>query len=473
VSLRRRIAAAAAVAVAGAALAVVAISYVSTRSHLLNEVRAELVHQGRGALQPHDHGQGPPGGGGAPGPLQGEAAGLEPPGAIERGGPTGIFQVVQADGSVPFDRGLPVTPQVRALANRPGSSVFFDTHISAGHYEVYAAWDSYDHHIVMVALPLAEVDSVLHGLLVPYLVLIGGGILIAIGLGLGISRTALRPIDRFVRRTEDVASELERPQRLEETGPVELERLAATFNQTLDALERSIGAQRNLVADASHELRTPIAALRSNIQIFLEAGRLPTEDREGLQESILAELDELTQVVDNVVELARDSSPSSHREAVELDTLVREAVDRTQRRAPGIAFNLELEPTVVDGAADRIGRAVTNVIDNARKWSPPEGAIDVRLQGGVLSVRDHGPGFNEQDLPHVFDRFYRAADARRLPGSGLGLAIVSQTARAYGGSASAANAPDGGAVVRVSFGPPERQGTTPVKAGGKAPLQIT
>jgi len=264
-----------------------------------------------------------------------------------------------------------------------------------------------------------------------------------------------------------VTSELEHPRHLEEAGASELRRLAASFNQTLDALEQSIEAQRNLVADASHELRTPIAALRSNIQIFLESERLPAEERQPLQQSILAELDELTQVVANVVELARGSGPSAHREQVELDALVSDAVDRAHRRAPQIEFNVDLEQTLVDGVPDRIGRAITNVIDNARKWSPPDGPIDVRLREGTLSVRDHGPGFDERDLPHVFDRFYRAAHARRLPGSGLGLAIVRQTALAHGGNATAQNAPGGGALVQVSFGRALKRASAEVAASAE------
>jgi two-component system sensor histidine kinase MprB len=310
----------------------------------------------------------------------------------------------------------------------------------------------------MVALPLTGTDAVLSGLLLPYGLLIGGGIVLAALLGLAISRSALRPIDRFVARTERVTRELDRPARLEETDAVELRRLAVSFNQTLDALERSIESQRNLVADASHELRTPIAALRSNIQIFLDADRLPTEEREGLQQSILAELDELTQLVADILELARGSAPNVQVEPVELDTIVREAVERAQRRAPHLQFELELEPTVIAGVAERISRAVTNVVDNARKWSSPAGTIDVQLHQGTLRVRDHGPGFADKDLPHVFDRFYRANLARRMPGSGLGLAIVKQAAGAHGGWVEAANAPDGGAVVTVSFGTPLQSG---------------
>jgi two-component system sensor histidine kinase MprB len=159
----------------------------------------------------------------------------------------------------------------------------------------------------------------------------------------------------------------------------------------------------------------------------------------------------LTQIVADVLELARGSAPSLRVEPVELDTIVREAVERTQRRATDLRFELDLEPTVVNGVTERIARAVANVIDNARKWSPPDGEIEVRLAHGRLTVRDHGPGFAAKDLPHVFDRFYRADQARRMPGSGLGLAIVKQTAQAHGGDATAANAPDGGAIVSVSF----------------------
>jgi two-component system sensor histidine kinase MprB len=455
VSLRRRIAAAAAVAVAAVAIAVAVTGYLTTRSHLTGEVNAELVRAAQRFLQPH-HTGGP-----APPNPGGEAGqGFHPPGPPEPGGAAGLFQVVAPNGQITHYTSvrLPLNQDVLNIAHNGAGTTFYDAHVDGVHYQIYAAWDAPDNHVVMVALPLTSTDAVLNSLLLPYGLLIGGGIVLAALLGLAISRSALRPIDRFVARTERVTRELDRPARLEETGAVELRRLAASFNQTLDALERSIESQRNLVADASHELRTPIAALRSNIQIFLEADRLPPKDREGLQQSILAELDELTQLVADVLELARGSAPNVRVEPVELDTIVREAVQRTQRRAPGLRFELDLEPTVISGVAERVSRAVTNVIDNARKWSPPEGTIDVQLNQGTLRVRDHGPGFAEKDLPHVFDRFYRAGQARRMPGSGLGLAIVKQAADSHGGRAEAANATDGGAVVTVSFGAPLRAG---------------
>ena len=454
-SLRRRIAIAAAVAVAAAAAAVAVIGYVSTRSHLIGELKGELRNRAAPAVQ--DVGQRPRGNqqGGFPGPGAGlgPERGFQQPPPPAFGGAQGYFQVVQPDGSVSSGGELPVTGAVRQIGQRGAGNVFYDTHVNGTHIEVYAVWDPGDQHVIEVALPLTGVDSVLNGLLLPYGLLIGGGILLAGLLGLGISRSALRPIEEFIAKTERVASELEHPERLEEVGALELCRLAASFNRALDALEGSIESQRHLVADASHELRTPIAALRSNVQIFLDSERLPAEERAGLQQSILAELDELTQIVADVVELARGSAPSEVQEPIELDTVVREAVERAHRRAPGLTFHLELEPTVIEGAPERVGRAVANVIDNARKWSPHDGEIHIHLEEGTLTVRDYGPGFSEQDLPHVFDRFYRAADARRLPGSGLGLAIVKQAADSHGGRAQAANAPGGGAVLRVSFGP--------------------
>jgi two-component system sensor histidine kinase MprB len=455
VSLRRRITGAATLAVAAVAATMGVIGYLSTRSHLLGELQQELRGRAAPFLQSHPGGfrRAPEATGGARGPSVPPAPAL--------GGAPGYFQFVHPDGTVAAGGGgkpeLPVNSAVLGIAKRANGSFFSDTSVRGTHLEVLTVGDRYDHYAVQVALPLTGVDSVLNGLLLTYGLLVGAGVLLAGLLGTLISRSALRPIERFSEQTENVTGALDQPRRLEETGASELRRLAASFNATLNALERSIQAQRHLVADASHELRTPIAALRSNIQIFLESDRLPADEREGLQEAIIAELDELTQVVADVVELARGSAPSSLVEPIELDVIVKEVVERTRRRAPQLEFDLVLEPTVIAGAPDRISRAVTNVIDNARKWSPPGGRVEVALRDATLSVRDHGPGFDQQDLPHVFDRFYRAERARRMPGSGLGLAIVKQAAEASGGRAEASNSPGGGAVVRVSFGSPSHK----------------
>ena len=273
-------------------------------------------------------------------------------------------------------------------------------------------------------------------------------------LGGVVARAALAPVSRFTRRTEALTANPDLSQRLEIEGQDELARLARSFNATLDALERSAEAQRHLVADASHELRTPIASLRANIQVLQDADLLPEADRESLRADIIAELDELTALVGDVVELARGAKPSDVVDDVRIDQIVRALVERAERRAgDGVVFRSPLQPTVVSGEPERISRAISNLLGNAHKWSPPGGLIEIDLADGTLSIRDHGPGFDEADLPHVFDRFYRADSARGMPGSGLGLAIVRQAAEAHGGWVTAANAPDGGALVTVSFGP--------------------
>jgi two-component system sensor histidine kinase MprB len=304
---------------------------------------------------------------------------------------------------------------------------------------------------VLIARPLTEVDHEMSRVLLILAIVAVGGVVIAAALGALVARAALAPIARFTRRTETLTGDLDLSQRLPDDGRDELARLASSFNATLDALERSVDAQRNLVADASHELRTPIASLRANIQVLAEAERLPPEDQASLRADIVGELDELTRLVGDVVELARGNDGHGVVEDVRLDEIVREAVQRTRRRTDA-RFELRLEPTLIKGEAERVDRAVSNLLDNARKWSPVGEPIEVDLAAGVLAVRDHGPGFQETDLPHVFERFYRADRARKLPGSGLGLAIVRQAAEAHRGYVQAENAPEGGACVKVSFG---------------------
>jgi two-component system sensor histidine kinase MprB len=197
-----------------------------------------------------------------------------------------------------------------------------------------------------------------------------------------------------------------------------------------------------------------MASLRANIQTLDQAERLPAAERESLREDIVAELDELTDLVADIVELARGAKRGELVDDVRLDEIVEGVAARARSRAGGgVAIEVTTEPTVVRGEPERIQRAVSNLVDNALKWSPGGGTVEIELAGGEVVVRDHGPGFEQADLPHVFDRFYRARGARSLPGSGLGLAIVRQAAEAHGGAVEAANAADGGAVVRASFGP--------------------
>lgn len=470
-SLRRRITAAVALAVAGVAVLLAVASYLSTRSELTGQVRQELWQRSRSFVgggtslggssgQADRRSASEPGGGPRACALPSElltrsSATLTSSPALDGAPP--YFQSVCPDGRVVTAAGtppqLPVPRQVRDIARTAIGSFYFATTVRGIHVEALAFADHPDRKVNEIALPLTPVDSALHALLMTYLWLISIGVVVAGIAGLVISRTALAPILRFSAETEEVTRSLARPQRLEETGAEELRRLAASFNHTLDALERSLESQRHLIADASHELRTPMAALRSNIQIFLDAERLPENERRDLQAAIVAELDELAKLVSDVLQLARGSMPADRVEPVHLDEVVHDAVGRARRRAPAVRFQVDVQPSMILNSPEQVSRAVTNVIDNARTWSDEDGVIEVSLSDGVLTVRDHGPGFAQEDLERVFDRFYRSESARRLPGSGLGLAIVKQTAEARGGFATAANAPDGGAVLRISFGP--------------------
>jgi two-component system sensor histidine kinase MprB len=387
-----------------------------------------------------------------------EGLALDRPPEQAFGGASGTYTLVCANGNTYSPPGdghpIPLTTRAQAVAKSGHGQYFTDMTVDHHHIRVMVTGIGW-RGALMVALPLDSVDHELSHQVVLLLIIGGAGILLAALLGLLVARTALAPIGRFTRQTETIAAKPERleHERVDVVGSDELARLALTFNRTLDALERSVEAQRNLVADASHELRTPIATIRANFQLMRDEDMLSPEDRAALRADVIEELDELTALVGDVVELARGSKPGGERGDVRVDALVRDAIERARRRAPGLTFHQVIEPTLVRGEADRISRAVTNLLDNAAKWSPENGIVEVTLHNGTVTVRDHGPGFNEEDLPFVFDRFHRAREARSKPGSGLGLAIVRQAAEAHDGFAEAANAPDGGAVLRVGFGP--------------------
>lgn len=451
-SLRTRIAAVAGLAVAVAVLGAAVTVYVAIRSELRGEVDRSLRERATAFRDPGPMGD--EGLGGPPPPLRER---LRPPGdgPPAFGGASGFVQLVKADGSATGPPGgralLPVDEATLEIAAARSGERLADAEVDSTHVRVLTAGTPFG--AVQVARPLDEVDSVLDRVLIVLIVVGLAGIALAAGLGALVARTALAPVARFTRRTEALTADPDPSQRMEEGGRDELGRLAASFNATLDALESSIAAQRHLVADAGHELRTPIASLRANIQVLEDAERLPPEERAGLRADIIEELDELTSLVGDVVELARGAKPAEALDDVRLDLVAQALAERFERRAGDVNIQVEAEPTLVRGDPERIGRAVSNLLDNACKWSPPGGTVGLCVKNGRVSVRDRGPGFDEGDLPRVFERFYRSDSARSMPGSGLGLAIVRQTAEDHGGWAEAANAPGGGARVAAGFGP--------------------
>jgi two-component system sensor histidine kinase MprB len=369
-----------------------------------------------------------------------------PPIRIEPGEPSFVLQVVTPSGGIIKAQNAPALEPV--ISQEP---VIQDTSGGGVHYRALSVPRAQG-FTLMLARPLTEVDETLRTLALMMLGVFAGGVALAVGLGFAVTRTAAAPVARLSDAAERVTETGDLSLRIDEPGTDdEIGRLAARFNAMMAALEGSVAAQRQLVADASHELRTPLTSVRTNIDL-LASGRVgdPSE-REELLADVRTQLEELTSIVNDVVELARGSEQPLAFDDVRLDEVVGADVERFERGAPAFSVDTDLQPSVVTGDAVRISRAVRNMLDNAAKWAPPGSAIEVGVVGSAVSVRDHGPGFDEQDLPHVFDRFYRATSARGMPGSGLGLAIVRQVAEAHGGRAVAENAPDGGAIVRLEL----------------------
>jgi two-component system sensor histidine kinase MprB len=306
---------------------------------------------------------------------------------------------------------------------------------------------------IQIIRPLTEVNRTLHRITIFLILIAAGGIGVAAALGLLVSRAALTPVRRLTETTESVAETQDLSQRIESTGTSqdELGRLATSFNTMLAALEESSRAQRQLVADASHELRTPLTSLRTNIEVLARGNELPPEERERLLDDVVEQVGEMTALIGELIELAREArgEPEERPEDVRLDLLAADAVERARRNRPGVEFSTDLQESLVYGAPSTIERAVANLLDNAAKWSPPGTVVEVVVHDGEVAVRDHGPGIADEDLPYVFDRFYRSTAARGMSGSGLGLAIVKQVAEAHGGSVVAERPQGGGTLMRL------------------------
>lgn len=304
---------------------------------------------------------------------------------------------------------------------------------------------------LILAQPLAPNDRTLEKLGGVLFVFGALGVLAALLAGWLVARNGLRPLRRLTSAVEHIAmTEDLRPLRVE--GDDEVARLATAFNQMLLALGASRDRQRRLVADASHELRTPLTSLRTNLDLLRQAegnghgeGALPPQARLELLDDVRGQIEELSALVGDLVELARDEPTTRTVAEVDLADVVERAVTRVRRRAQGVSFDVELDAWRVVGDSNGLERAVTNLLDNAAKWSPPEGTVTVRLADGVLTVDDQGEGVAEADRPHVFERFYRAEESRAMPGSGLGLAIVRQVVDRHGGQIQITEAPGGGA----------------------------
>jgi two-component system sensor histidine kinase MprB len=388
------------------------------------------------------------------------------------GGAPGYVQVVREDGATLRPPGenveLAVTEHAREVARGDAQSFLSDAHVGGTHARVLT-FPYGSGYAVQVTRPLTEVDDALERIRL-FLVLIAlGGIGAAVALGLVVSRATLAPVRRLTAATERVSETGDLSERIDVGGQDELSRLAGSFNTMLGALEGSTRAleesarsQRQLVADASHELRTPLTSLRTNFEVLMNERELPPEERRRLLDDVVEQIGEMTALISELIELARGAEAPGRSEEVRLDVLTAEAVERAQRDRPGLTFSTDLDEATVVGVPESLARAVGNLLDNAAKWSPPGGEVEVVVRDGAVVVRDHGPGIADEDLPYVFDRFYRSPSARTMSGSGLGLAIVRQVAQAHGGDVQAERAEGGGTRVILKLG---GNGATPFPNG--------
>jgi two-component system sensor histidine kinase MprB len=382
-------------------------------------------------------------------------------------------QIVLPDGTTETEAGtpvLPVTDAVKASAASQGraKNTFYSTTLNNGIEvrEVVAALPpQYEFNdgtgyyqlptggALQISVPLTGVNAELRHLALALWLIVLVGITVAVLLGLAVGRTVLRPLNSLTRTVEELAETTDVSRRLDPGGPDELGRLRRAFNRLLVALDTSRESQRQLVLDASHELRTPLTSLRTNMEVARRLEELAPEEREVLIGDVLTQLDELTSLVGDLAELARGEQPQLTTESIRLDSVVLEAVEiaTTHGRSRGVTFDARVEPTWVSGSTARIGRAIDNLLDNALKWSPDGGVVEVACAEGTVFVRDHGPGVDASDVDYIFDRFYRAPSARSRPGSGLGLAIVAQVAQDEGGGVNVYQAEGGGALFRFSL----------------------
>jgi two-component system, OmpR family, sensor histidine kinase MprB len=428
VRLRTRFTLAVAGAVAAVALAITAVAFFAVRADLTDQVKHELRQQAavveRLARRYHGH----------------IPAGWVPQDSARFGASSAYAQVVTAQGTVwapAGDSGLlaGTAAAAQVAAGRDGS--YYTEATLNGVRAMVLTTPLAPGLAVQLALPLSVVDQELGSIGAALALLSAAGVGLAALAGWAVARAGLAPVSRLAAVAEQVTATGDPGRRVEVDRADELGRLAASFNTMLGALQRSLAAQRQLVSDASHELRTPLTSLRINAELLAAGTHLPEAERQQVLDRIVAQVGELGQLVAGVTELARGEALDAAPDEVNFAEVVAAALEGARRDWPQAVFTADLEPCVIRGHAERLKTAVRNLLDNAAKFSPPGAPVEVGLHAGELTVRDHGPGIAPADLPHVFDRFYRAAQARGVPGSGLGLSIVSQVAESHGGTVRA------------------------------------
>ena len=441
ITLKTRFTLVAAGAVAAVALAITAVAFLAIRTDLQNQVRTEVaaradsvVHEARqyrGRIPDH----------------------WVPPHSSGFGVLT-YTQLITADGEVWTPAGGTglLTPSKAAIDVATGKLAAFYAFAEVNGTQSMVLTAPLARGLAMqVAEPLTSTNLEVTSVGVTLAILSAIGVFAATLLGWGVARAGLAPVSRLASVAEEVSLTGDPDRRVEVGRRDELGRLATTFNAMLSALQRSLNAQRRLVSDASHELRTPLASLRLNVDVLTEHPDLPAGERKEVLTRVTDQVAELSRLVGSVTDLARGEPPATEMSSVQLNAVAADALEAARRDWPKTEFDAFLNGGVLDGSAERLRVAFKNLLDNAAKFGPPTGPVEVRLTGGQFTVRDYGPGIADEDLPFIFDRFYRALSSRTAPGSGLGLAVVREIVVWHGGTVAAESAPGGGTVIRLNL----------------------
>jgi two-component system sensor histidine kinase MprB len=448
--LRKRISLVAAGSVALAVAIAMISAYFIVRSQLVGQIDNELVAQAA-AIQGRFSGRGS------------ELPGL----TAKAGGSAPYNEGVLPNGTVePGQGGIALPDIAHAVRVASGTSAAYlaDVTVGGAPLRMYTfetpipPFEGQTSLAIELARPLSPVYNILSTLRWVLAVVFLAVVALAAALGRIATRRVLTPLAEVTATAQIIGETDDLSRRLEVRADDEVGQLAERFNSMLErletsraALDASVASQRQLVADASHELRTPVTSLRTNIEVLLSDGVLTEEDRRQLLTDVVEQSEELSTLVADLIDVARGDVPPEHLEDTRLDRLVEAALDRARRHAPGVDFTADLEPVVVLGSPDRLMRAINNLLDNASGHTAPGTPVHVTVDEVGVTVRDNGQGISDQDLPHLFERFYRGKDSRARQGSGLGLAIVRQVAEQHGGTISAANAREGGAVFTLTL----------------------
>ncbi|MHA7862001.1 sensor histidine kinase [Tessaracoccus sp. Y36] len=436
-SLQWRLALLTAVCVAASVLVVGGASFVTTRWSLLEQLDEELVQVAQNASSTVS--------------LDVATLGGLSPDSLGSSG--GLLGVVSARGTISQVSGQRETlyagPEEIAIARLNSGSSARSVEFEGQTYRMVSVPMRVEgeYYAVMYARPLTALEATLGSLWVVQFVAGMLGILTTTAAALWAARAVLAPVRRLSRAVKSV-TQTDQLNPIRIYGRDDLGELTISFNTMLRSLQQSREQQRQLIADAGHELRTPLTSMRTNVELLLaddNTGMLPEGARSEVLGDVAAQLGEFSALVGDLVALTRDDHLQRHHELLDMAEVTESALARAARRGPNLHFDVALESTPVMGDASTLERAITNLLDNAVKFSPSEATIRVFLMDGTLTIIDQGPGIEEEDLPNIFDRFYRSDKARNTPGTGLGLSIVAHTVEAHGGTVKASNDPDGGA----------------------------